>query len=88
MTPLEIILGVPALFFYELGETVIVNGDRNRAIFNIILFRKRILATFEFKRTALRTAQPKLYLMFCALFLKIALSAIELMSFGHLGAAI
>ena len=32
--------------------------------------------------------QPKLHSMFCALFLKIALSAAELMSFGHLRAAI
>ena len=30
--------------------------------------------------------QPKLQSMFCALFLKIALSATELMSFDHLGA--
>ena len=40
------------------------------------------------KRTALRATQPKLHSMFCALFLKIALSALELMSFGHLGAGI
>ena len=32
--------------------------------------------------------QPKLHSMFCALFLKITLSAAELMSFSHLGAAI
>ena len=32
--------------------------------------------------------QPKLRSMFCTLFLKMALSAAELMSFGHLGAAI
>ena len=31
---------------------------------------------------------PKLHSMFCALFWKIALSAAELMPFGHLGAAI
>ena len=36
----------------------------------------------------LRAAQAKLYSMFWALFLKITLSAAELMSFGHLGAAI
>ena len=30
--------------------------------------------------------QPKLYSIFCALFLQMALSAAELMSFGHLGA--
>ena len=34
--------------------------------------KKRILATFGFNRTALRPTQPKLHLMFCALFLKIA----------------
>ena len=44
--------------------------------------------TFDFNWTALRATQPKLHSMFCALFLKIALSAVELMSFGHLGAAI
>ena len=50
--------------------------------------KRRILATFGFNRTALRATQPKLPSMFCALFLKIALSAAELMSYGHLGAAI
>ena len=38
-----------------------------------------------FNKTALRATQPKLHSMFCALFLMIALSAAELMSFGHLG---
>ena len=38
--------------------------------------------------TRRRYTQPKLHSMFCALFLKIALSAAELMSFGHLGSAI
>ena len=42
------------------------------------------IATFGCNRTALRATQPKLHSMFCALFLKIALSATELMSFGHL----
>ena len=37
---------------------------------------------------ALRATQPKLHSMFCALFLKIALSVVKLLSFGHLGAAI
>ena len=50
--------------------------------------KKRILATFNLKRTTLRATQPKLYSMFCALFLKIALLAAELMLFGYLGAAI
>ena len=35
---------------------------------------------FGFNRTALRATQPKLHSMFCALFLKISLSAAELMS--------
>ena len=35
-----------------------------------------------------RATQPKLHSMFCTLFLKIALATAELMSFGHLGAAI
>ena len=48
--------------------------------------KRRILATFGFNRTALRATQSKLHSMLCALFLKIALSAAELMSFGHLGA--
>ena len=50
--------------------------------------KRRILVTFGFNRTALRDTQPKLHSMFCALFLKIALLAAELMSFGHIGAAI
>ena len=50
--------------------------------------KRRILATFDFNWTALHATQSKLHSMLCALFLKIALSAAELMSFGHLGAAI
>ena len=46
------------------------------------------MATFGFNRLALRVTQPKLHSMFCALFLKIALSAAELMPFGHCGAAV
>ena len=38
------------------------------------------LATFGFNRTALRATQPKLHWLLCTLFLKIALSAAELMS--------
>ena len=37
--------------------------------------KRRILATFDFNRTALHATQPRLHSMFCALFLKIALSA-------------
>ena len=72
--------------FYEneQGEAVTVNGDRYRAKLNKFSqkLKKRILATFGFNRTALRTTQPKRHSMFCALFLKIALSATELMSFA------
>ena len=50
--------------------------------------KRRILSTFDLNRTALRATQPKLHSMFCALFLKIVLSAAELMSFGYLGAAV
>ena len=50
--------------------------------------KSRILATIDVNRTALCATQPKLHSMFCPLFLKISLSAAELMSFGHLGAAI
>ena len=46
------------------------------------------MATFGFNKTGLRASQPKLHSMFCELFLKIALSAADLMSFGHLEAAI
>ena len=49
--------------------------------------KSRILATFGFKCSG-RRYMPKLHSMFCALFLKISLSATELMSFGHIGAAI
>ena len=50
--------------------------------------KRRILATFGFNETALHVTQSKLHSMFCALFLKIALSAAELRAFGHLGAAV
>ena len=66
-------------FFFEnkREEAVTVNGDRYRAMLNEFLFTKfeerRILATYS---------------IFCAMFLKIVLSAADLMSFGHLGAEI
>ena len=50
--------------------------------------KRRILAIFSFNRTALHATQPKLYSIFCAMFLKITLSAAELMSLGHFVAAI
>ena len=82
----------PYFFENEQGEAVTVSGDRYRAMLNEFLFTKklkrRILVTFNFNRTARRATQPKLHSMFCALFLKIALSAAEQMSFGLLGALI
>ena len=50
--------------------------------------KRRILATFGFNRTAIRVIQLTLHSMFWALFLKITLSAADLMSFDYLGAAI
>ena len=50
--------------------------------------KRRILATFDFNRTAQHAIQLKLHSMFCALFLKFALWTAELMSFGHLEAVI
>ena len=50
--------------------------------------KSRILEIFGLNRTALQATQPKLHSMLCALFMKIALSAAELMSFGHLRTAI
>ena len=68
--------------------TKALSGHVERISRNSQKLKRRILATFAFNRTALRATQPKLHSMFSALFLKIALSAAQLMSFGHLGAAI
>ena len=46
------------------------------------------MVTFSFNWTTLCATQSKLHLMFCALCLKIALSAAELMSFGHHGTSV
>ena len=81
----------PFFFEYEQRVDVTVNGDRYRPMLNEFLFTKieeEDIATFGFNRTALRGTQQKLYSMFCALLLKIALSAAELMSFGHIGTGI
>ena len=48
--------------------------------------KRTMLATFGFNRTPLCATQPELHSIFYAMFLKINLSAAELMSFGHLGA--
>ena len=78
----------PFIFENEQGEAATVNGDNYQTTFNEFFLQRKILATFGFNRMALRATKLKLHSMFCALFLKIALSATELMSFGHLGAAI
>ena len=73
-----------------------INGIQSMAIvvgpclrnFCLQKLKRRILTTFDFNRAALRVTQPKLHSMFCSLFLKIALSAAELMSFGYFGTAI
>ena len=74
-------------FFFEneQGETVTVNGGRYRAMLNEFLFTKieeKDIGNIWFQQ--LRATQS----MFCDLFLKIELSAAELMSLSHLGAAI
>ena len=81
----------PFFFENEQGKVVTVNGDRYRAMLNEFLFTKideENIETFGFNRTALRATQPKLHSIVCVLFLKIAFSAAELISFGHLEAAI
>ena len=82
--------GIIGTFFFdnEQGEAVTFYGDRYRAMLNDILFTKIEEKNIGNIWTAPRATQPKLHSMFCALFLKIALSAAELMSFGHLGAGI
>ena len=81
----------PVFFENEQGETVTVNGDRYRAMLNQFLFtkieeedigniwRQQYGATWHTAGSALVVLRPAL---------EIALSATELMSFGHLGAAI
>ena len=81
----------PFFFDNEQLEAVTVNDDRYRAMLYEFLFTKleeEDIGTIWFQRTALLATWPQLHSMFCALYLKIALSAAELMSFGHLGAAI
>ena len=81
-----------AIFFEnEQGDVVTVNGHRYRAMLNEVLFTKieeEDIGTFCFNRTALSATQPKQHSMFCGLILKIALSAAELILFGHVGAVI
>ena len=82
--------GIIGTFFFEnkQGEAVTINDGPCWTNFCSQKLKRRILATFGFNRMALSATQPKLHSIICALFLKIALSAAELMSFGYLGAAI
>ena len=76
----------PFFFENEQGEPITVNEDLYRYCSQKL--KKRILATLGINMTALGATEPKLHTMFCDLYLKIALSAAEMMSFGHLRAAI
>ena len=72
-------------------EAVTVNGDHYQAMLNEFLFTKieeEEIGNIWFQQDGTTCHTVETTLMFCALFLKIALSAAELMSFGHLGAAI
>ena len=95
--------GIIGQFFFEneQGKAVTVNGDRYRAMFNEFLFTKieeEDIGNIWFQEdgATCHTAEVTLatfgymwlHPMFCALFLKIALRAAELMSFGHLGTVI
>ena len=53
-----------------------------------VIIRPFFFENEQFLFTTLHATQPKLHSMFSALFLKISLSAAELMSFSHLWAAI
>ena len=80
-------------FFFEneQGEADTANGDRHRAMLKEFLFRQieeEHISNIWFQDGTMCHIRSKLHSMFCAMFLKIALSAAELMSFGHLGAAI
>ena len=70
----------PFFFENEQKEAFTVNGDRFGPCWKNFCSQKlkrRILATFGFNRTAPPATQPKLHSMFCVLFLKIALSAAD-----------
>ena len=84
-----------AIFFEnQQWEAVTVNDDRYRPMLNEFLFTKieeDDIGNFCFQQdgaTCYTAYTTLLHSMFCALFLKIALSDAELMSVGHLGAAI
>ena len=74
----------PFFFENEQGEAVTANGDRYRAMLNKFLLTKikeENIGNIGFNRTTLRATQPKLHSILCALFLKIVLSATELILF-------
>ena len=75
----------------EQGEAVTVNGDRYRAMLKEFLFTKNEeedIGNILFQQDSATCHTAEALLDILALFLKIALSAAELMLFGHLGAAI
>ena len=85
--------GIIGPFFFEnnQGEAVTINEDRYRAMLKEFLFikiKEEDIDNIRFQQdgATCHTAEATLYVF--SLFLKIALSAAELMSFGHLGAAI
>ena len=83
----------PFFFENEQVKAVTVNGDRYRAMLNEFLLTKIEEENIGniwlyFNMMALPATQLKLHSMFCAMILKIALSAAEQMSFGHPRAAI
>ena len=78
--------GIIGPFFFDnkQGEAVTINGDRYRAkLFTKI--EEEDIGKIWFQQDG---AMCHTHSMFCTLCLKIAISAEELMSFGHLGAAI
>ena len=78
--------GIIGTFFFEneQGEAVTVNGDRYRGILNEFLFTKIRKEDIDNKWFQLdcATCHTALHSMFCALFLKIALSAAGLLFVG------
>ena len=72
------------LYENEQGMAVIVNGDHYRAMLNEFLFTK----IKEFQQDGVTCHKAEAILEFCALCLKIGLSAVKLMLFVYFGAAI
>ena len=85
--------GIMGTFFFEneQWEAVIVHGDCYRAMLNEFFFTKieeKDISNIWFQQDGATCHTAEATLDVFALFLKIALSAAELMSFGQLGAAI